>query len=221
MPAYLRPMAPTAPAAILCGDPARALAIAQHLLVEPRMSNHHRGLWGYYGRTRPGDELSVQATGIGGPSACAVLSELADLGLRAAIRVGSCHAAEGEAVPGEVLLAEPVICRDGASAALGVDPGTRFSPAAGLRGPLWAALGASAPLISVDHLEPAPQDRLAGAVWDLQSAGLAALAARRGLDLAVTMVVAAVSGRRLEDEPLEAGALRAAEAASAALNGSL
>ena len=31
------------------------------------MSNHARGLWGYSGRTPAGDELTIQATGMGGP----------------------------------------------------------------------------------------------------------------------------------------------------------
>ena len=44
------------------------------------MSNHHRGLWGYWGETADGDELTVHATGIGGPSATIVLGELIDAG---------------------------------------------------------------------------------------------------------------------------------------------
>ena len=77
MPPYVRSMGPTAAAAILCGDPGRALGIAQELLLEPRMSNHHRGLWGYFGETADGHELTIQATGIGGPGAAIVVSELA------------------------------------------------------------------------------------------------------------------------------------------------
>ena len=84
-------MGPTAAAAILCGDPARALSIAQELLVEPRMSNHHRGLWGYFGEMPGGFELTVQATGIGGPGAAIVAGELARRGTRAVIRVGTCR----------------------------------------------------------------------------------------------------------------------------------
>ena len=85
MPAHLRPSAPTATDALLCGDPARALAIAQTVLVDARMSNHHRGLWGYHGRTSEGRELTVQATGIGGPSAAIVIGELA------ALEIGRAH----------------------------------------------------------------------------------------------------------------------------------
>ena len=62
MPHHLRPSAPYAPEVLLPGDPGRALALAQQLLDEPRMSNHARGLWGYTGRTRAGRPLSVQST---------------------------------------------------------------------------------------------------------------------------------------------------------------
>ena len=72
MPARLRPTAPFAADAVLVGDPGRALLLAQELLEQPKMSNHARGLWGYSGRTPAGHELSVQSTGMGGPSAALV-----------------------------------------------------------------------------------------------------------------------------------------------------
>ena len=38
------------------------------------MFNHHRGLWGYTGPARAdGEPLTIQATGMGGPSAAIVL----------------------------------------------------------------------------------------------------------------------------------------------------
>ncbi len=55
---------------------------------KPLMSNHNRGLWGYTGETPEGRPLTVQSTGMGGPSAAIVLHELAELGVRRAIRVG-------------------------------------------------------------------------------------------------------------------------------------
>ena len=51
MPSRLRPTASVAADAILVGDPGRALMLAQALLEQPKMSNHARGLWGYWGRT--------------------------------------------------------------------------------------------------------------------------------------------------------------------------
>ncbi|MEA2340110.1 MAG: purine-nucleoside phosphorylase, partial [Solirubrobacteraceae bacterium] len=89
---HLHPTADIAPRALLPGDPGRALALAQALLDTPRMCNHHRGLWGYTGTAADGDALTIQATGMGGPSAAIVLEELADLGVRRAVRVGTCGA---------------------------------------------------------------------------------------------------------------------------------
>src|SRR3954451_8053419 len=103
MPARLRPTAPIAAAAVLVGDPGRALMLAQALLEQPKMSNHARGLWGYSGRTPAGAELTIQATGMGGPSAALVLADLAELGVRRAIRVGTCTALRPELEPGALL----------------------------------------------------------------------------------------------------------------------
>src|SRR6201999_2083420 len=103
MPARLRPTAPIAAAAVLVGDPGRALMLAQELLEQPRMSNHARGLWGYSGCTPAGEELTIQATGIGGPSAAVVLADLAELGVRRAVRVGTCTALTAGLAPGMLL----------------------------------------------------------------------------------------------------------------------
>src|SRR5207249_8525238 len=89
-PLHLRPTASLAPRVLLPGDPGRALLLAQALLHEPRMFNHHRGLWGYTGAAEDGAPLTIQATGVGGPSAAIVVRELVDLGARALVRVGTC-----------------------------------------------------------------------------------------------------------------------------------
>lgn len=78
------------------------MALAQELTEQPRMANHARGLWGYHGVSSDGRELTVQATGIGGHSAVAVLADLAELGVRRALRVGACVGGPGTAA-GEVL----------------------------------------------------------------------------------------------------------------------
>src|SRR5215207_5431164 len=75
-PIHLRPTAPLADRVLLPGDPGRALMLAQELLTEPKMFNHHRGLWGYTGVAGDGELLTVQATGMGGPSGAIVLEEL-------------------------------------------------------------------------------------------------------------------------------------------------
>ena len=224
MPTYLRPMAPTAAGAILCGDPARALAIAQHVLEAPRMSNHHRGLWGYSGRTPAGVELSVQATGIGGPSAAAVLGELVELGMRNAVRVGTCRALDAAHRLGETVAAERITGFDGASAALGLERGVPAAPDEELSALLGAGTDAAADVISVElpaslgsagrQPDPAASP---GSVVDLQSATLLAVARRHRLRCAVGLVVAVAGTHRLEDDPAEAASLRLASVAAAAL----
>src|SRR5262245_3584461 len=105
MPSRLRPVAPVAAEAILVGDPGRALALAQELYEQvPKMSNHARGLWGYHGTTPAGRELTVQATGMGGPSAALVLADLAELGVRRAVRVGTGAAVDPELGLGELVV---------------------------------------------------------------------------------------------------------------------
>lgn len=225
MPTYLRPMAPTASGVILCGDPARALAVAQHVLEAPRMSNHHRGLWGYHGYTPAGVELSVQATGIGGQSAAAVIGEMAELGMRSAVRVGTCRALGPGYRLGDTVAAERVIGLDGVSAALGLRHGDPIAPDADLSALLAAGAGAAADVVSVDlpgslgvtsaeEIAPAGS---AGAVVDLQSATLLALGRRHRLRCAVGLVIAVAGGDRLEDDPAEAASLRLAAFAAAAL----
>jgi uridine phosphorylase len=135
---HLRPSTAYAPDALLPGDPGRALALAQQLLIEPKMSNHARGLWGYTGETAEGRLLSIQATGMGGPSAAIVLHELADLGVRRAVRVGTCGALDPELEHGQLVVASDALTDDGASRALGAgesaepDPELTASLAAGL-----------------------------------------------------------------------------------------
>src|SRR6202035_218774 len=105
VPIHLRPTAPLAERVLLPGDPGRALALAQSLLLEPLMFNHHRGLWGY--------------TGTAGPSAAIVLSELIALGVGRAIRVGSCGALAPGLALGDLVIASEAISGDGTSRALG------------------------------------------------------------------------------------------------------
>jgi purine-nucleoside phosphorylase len=235
MPVHLRPSAPTAADAILCGDPSRALAIAQDVLPQPRMSNHHRGLWGYWGETESGGELTVQATGIGGPSAITVLEELAELGVRRAIRVGTCAVAGPEPPPlGSRLLVTAAIAADGCSAALGVTPGAELRPDRELTEALATTTGAPATTVVSRDLQPArygvtngrfavprrdsPIDTDGGGLpADLQTAATLAFGAAAGIATAAVLAVAGAAGRRLEDEPLDAALMDLARSAAGVL----
>jgi uridine phosphorylase len=118
-PIHLRPTAPLAERVLLPGDPGRALSLAQSLMAAPRMFNHHRGLWGYTGAAGDGEPLTIQSTGMGGPSAAIVLAELIALGARRAIRVGTCGALAPGLPLGALVVARESICADGTSRALG------------------------------------------------------------------------------------------------------
>ena len=185
MPVRLRPTAPTAEDAILVGDPGRALLLAQELLEQPKMSNHARGLWGYHGETADGGELTIQSTGIGGPSAALVLADLAELGVKRAIRVGTCVGLVPEAGPGRLLVVREALAAGGSAQALGIEAGATLRPDRSLSERLGAALGddyLSGAVVSVDAhpAEAPPAGDAVGA--DMQTAPLLAQAARLGLE---------------------------------------
>ena len=119
MPVHIHATAPLAARALLPGDPGRALALAQLVLAEAKMFNHNRGLWGYTGIAGDGEPMTIQSTGMGGPSAAIVLEELCDLGLSRAIRVGTCGALHSDLALGDVVVVDSALAGDGASRALG------------------------------------------------------------------------------------------------------
>jgi hypothetical protein len=188
------------------------------VLIKPRMSNHHRGLWGYHGYTGAGRELTVQATGIGGPSAVVVVGELISLGLRRAVRIGTCTAPGPTPAAGSMLVVGSAIGLDGTSAALGFTPGAAIEADPGLTEALLAASNLSGTVVSSSDLHRgAGVDLGLAPVEDLQTAALLAFGSRRDLPLAAGLVVANAGGRRLEDEPLEAALLELAAIGAEAL----
>jgi uridine phosphorylase len=223
MPPRLRPTAPIAADAILVGDPGRALLLAQELLEQPKMSNHARGLWGYSGASADGMQLTIQATGIGGPSAALVLSELAELGVRRAIRVGSCVAVAGRAKPGDLILVERAVATSGSSATFGLAPGEHSAPDRSLHEDLRAAIGrqgAAAAIASLDTFGQADRGPLEGiAATDMQTVAVLARASELGVAAAAVLVVSAVAGSEtLGDAEREAVERRAGRAAASALS---
>jgi uridine phosphorylase len=127
---HLHPTAALAERVLLPGDPGRALALAQTLLVKPLMFNHHRGLWGYTGPAVADDKpLTIQSTGMGGPSAAIVMTELISLGARRLIRTGTCGALDPGLALGDLVVARESICTDGTSRALGAGERIAADPA--------------------------------------------------------------------------------------------
>ena len=230
MPHHLRPSTSYAEDALLPGDPGRALALAQQLLTEPRMSNHARGLWGYTGTTPAGRALSIQSTGIGGPSAAIVVHELAELGVRRAIRVGTCGALTERLKQGDVVVATEALAEDGTSRTLGADETAR--PDSRLTASLASAVGAeTAPgrIVSADLFYSSDTDgndadpwRSQGAVAvEMAAATLFTLGSRIGLATACVLAVSDTFERgaryRIGDEELGAAIERIGAAAAAAL----
>lgn len=218
MPARLRPTAPFAADAVLVGDPGRALLLAQELLEQPKMSNHARGLWGYSGRTPAGDELSLQSTGMGGPSAALVLADLAELGLRRAVRVGTCSALRAEVGLGQLIVVSEAVGWPGTGPGDGV-----ARPDPGLTARLLAALGngaSSGPVASLDTLPVGGEAEGPAAVADMQTATVLGRGRELGVELAAVLIVAtATNGEELEDKSAAASAKRAGAAARVALSG--
>ena len=218
MPSRLRPTASLAADAILVGDPGRALMLAQALLVKPKMSNHARGLWGYTGLTPGGHELTLQATGMGGPSAALVLADLAELGVRRAIRIGTCSALAPDLAPGQLLAIEEAHAWSGGGA------GAPRLPAADLAAALRRELGREgrgATVASLDtlHSGGAPAPVAAGDAADMQTAALFGRGGELGVALAAVLIVAeGASGEKLGDEDQERAARYAGEAAAGSLS---
>ena len=101
--------------AILCGDPDRASRVAnEHLTFEKALSTN-RGLNSYIGRT-PGGRRVVSATsGMGAPSTSVVLNELAQVGIRHVVRVGTCGSIQPHVASGSLVISRAALCRQGAA----------------------------------------------------------------------------------------------------------
>lgn len=222
MPSRLRPTAPIAADAVLVGDPGRALLLAQELLEQPKMSNHARGLWAYFGTTPAGGELTIQATGMGGPSAALVLGDLAELGVRRAVRVGTCVGAESRTALGELLIAGAAIAAGGSTASLGIAPGTAVEPDQDLTRRLESELVPEGRLASIASVDAHPAEHpIEGNVTaaDMQTVALLARAASLDVALAAVLIVSEQQGGgTLEKEDLEGLERRAGRAAAAILS---
>ena len=193
MTIHLNPSAEVAERVLLPGDPHRALAVAQALLESPAMLNTNRGLWGYTGRAADGELVTVQATGMGGPSAAIVVEELIDLGASTLVRIGTCGALADGFELGELVAAPHVLAADGASRALGAADLVEADP--GLTGALERTGARPVTAVSSDlFYDPRPDEaerwRAAGAeVVEMEAATVLTVAARRGARAACLLAV--------------------------------
>ena len=223
-PIGLHPTADLAERVLLPGDPARALLLAESLLEAPKMFNHHRGLWGYTGLAPDGARLTIQSTGMGGPSAAIVISELADLGARRLVRVGTCGALQPGLRLGDLLSATEAIVADGTSRALGAGERAGADPA--LLAALTCVAEHAGPVVTTDlfydprGLEPSWRGGGALAV-EMECATLFALAAARGVQAGALLVVSDLvlpARRRIAQDDLRAAEQRMGRMALRALS---
>jgi len=101
-----------APYVLLPGDPARAERISRELLDDARLVMTNREFHSYTGQFR-GIPVSVVSTGLGSPGAAMVVSDLARLGVRVAIRVGTAGSGQTAVKPGDLVIATGAVRDDG------------------------------------------------------------------------------------------------------------
>ncbi len=226
---HVHPTAELAERVLLPGDPGRALLLAQSLLEQPKMFNHNRGLWGYTGTADDGAPLTIQSTGMGGPSAAIVIEELIRLGARRLVRVGTCGALAGGFALGDAIVAAEAVCADGTSRALGA--GERAAADAELTAALLAAAAGdggarSGAVVTTDlfydvegeHADPPPGDALA---IEMETATVFRLATLRGVQAGCVLAVSDLLGPargRIDAEAMETAAQRIGRIAVAALS---
>jgi uridine phosphorylase len=201
--------------------------LAQTLLSDSLMFNHNRGLWGYTGTAPDGELLTVQSTGMGGPSAAIVMAELADLGARRFLRVGTCGALSPRLGLGDLVIVTGVVAGDGTSRALGASSEAAPDPA--LAEALLAfeeTRAIAGVVVSTDLFYDVPEGEEqawleAGAVAvEMESAALFTLARRRAVQAGALLLVSdlLIPRRvRIDGEALRDGELRMGELALRAL----
>jgi purine-nucleoside phosphorylase len=206
-----------APIVFLVGDPGRA-HLAASKLEGARLYNDFRGLVGYTGRYE-GVGVSFQTTGMGSPSAAIVCEELADLGAKLLIRLGTCGGTRADIHPNDLVIVTAACPLDGTSREyVGGDP---YAPAATFR-VVRALVEAAERLGAPYHVGPvATEDALytvhEGYVekWarrgvlaqEMETSAVFTVAALRGLEAGCALTVSNQAGQhqRLPDDELAVG----------------
>jgi uridine phosphorylase len=101
--------------ALLPGDPFRVPLIAEFLsdVREVAHKREHRTMTGMY----KGKKITATSTGMGCPSTAIAVEELARVGVRTFIRVGSSAGLQPQVNPGDLLISEGSLRNDGTTAA--------------------------------------------------------------------------------------------------------
>jgi uridine phosphorylase len=99
--------------ALLPGDPGRVPIIASKLKQSKALVSHRE--YTAYGGYAGGEKVVVLSTGIGGPATAIAVEELARLGVRVMIRVGTCGAISPDVRVGSIIIADAAVRMDGTS----------------------------------------------------------------------------------------------------------
>src|SRR5262245_30997253 len=217
---------------LLPGDPNRARFIAEGFLEDVVEVNAERGLLGYTG-TFERKRVSVQATGMGGPSTAIVLEELIQLGAKRFLRVGTCGALQPNLKHGDLVLALSAVPDEGTS--LRYSGGDPIAPTADwdlLHGVVHAAkeigerISYVGPIVSADVFYEPDEERFDR--WssrgllavEMEAATIFTVAALRGVQAGCLLAVSDTfeGGRaRIEDEDLAFAVERMARIALAGI----
>ena len=215
MPVHIRAQAgDVAPIVLLPGDPGRATHVSRRL-DGARCYNEFRGLLGYTGSYN-GTTVSVQTTGMGAPSAAIVVEELAMLGAKVVIRIGTCGGLQPEIEPGDLIVTTAAVPLDGTTRHyLDGDP---FAPAASFRvarALVDAAIRAGVrhhvgPVATEDalyHVTPGWVEKWASRGilgQEMEASAIFTVAALRGLEAGCLLVASNSAGQheRLPDDEL-------------------
>ena len=112
---------------LLPGDPRRAKYIAENFFEDAKLVTEERGMLGCTG-TYKGEPVSVQATGMGCPSAAIVTEELIQLGARNLLRIGTCGGYNRDLRLGDLVIATAATPNDGTVSS--ITRGLPYTPAA-------------------------------------------------------------------------------------------
>lgn len=109
--------------ALLSGDPERAAKIAgaaddpkqnKYLQLEKPLSTV-RGLNSYIARFPDGKRVLSATSGMGAPSLSIIVNELAQVGIRQIIRVGTCGSIQDDVHAGSIVISRAALCKQGAA----------------------------------------------------------------------------------------------------------
>jgi uridine phosphorylase len=100
--------------AFLSGDPDRARRVAFDHCTDVRVLSEHRGLNSYVGFLDGVPVLSC-TSGMGGPSTSIVVNELAQMGVKTIVRIGTTGSIQEHVPSGAVIITQASLCRQGAA----------------------------------------------------------------------------------------------------------